>query len=188
TRHARGRARPSRCRSTGAISRLRCARTASRCARCRGISPSAASIAGVTSTRRGPRSASQRSARWGCRAEPGRVGDLDLDRQYGGVPASRPVVSRKRWLVAIAGLVVLAGLAASAAHGKGIGDIPAGTGYAALDLCSRTMLSQEPAAQVQTLYVEPKAQPLPMFWRVEIAPGQRVTVRTWLPFLGHPRT
>jgi hypothetical protein len=85
-------------------------------------------------------------------------------------------------------LLVAVLLVVGLSRGKSLGDIPAGTGYSALDLCSRTMLSGEPDAQVRTLYIEPKVQPLPMFWRIEQSPKQRVTVSTSLPLLGHPRT
>jgi CubicO group peptidase (beta-lactamase class C family) len=86
------------------------------------------------------------------------------------------------------GLIGVAALLAGLTGGRSLADIPSGTGYAALDLCSRTALSQEPAAQVLSLYVEPKVRPLSTYWRIEHVAGQRVTVQTWLPFLGHPRT
>jgi CubicO group peptidase (beta-lactamase class C family) len=94
---------------------------------------------------------------------------------------------KKRLLVASA-LLGVAVLVPSLLQGKSIGDIPAGTGYVALDLCSRTMLSGSPQAQVLSKYIEPKVKPLPMFWQLEVVPKQRVAVRTWLPFLSHPRT
>jgi CubicO group peptidase (beta-lactamase class C family) len=75
-----------------------------------------------------------------------------------------------------------------ATSGRGPGDIPAGTGYAALDLCSRAMLSGEEFNFVRTRFVEPKVRPLPHFWKVDYEPGVRVSVSTSLPLLASPRT
>src|SRR5262245_35378158 len=67
-------------------------------------------------------------------------------------------------------------------------DIPAGTGYSALELCTRTSVIGEPYARVRTVYVEPKVQPLPRIWSVEYTPRGRVAVSSVLPLLGNPRS
>jgi CubicO group peptidase (beta-lactamase class C family) len=97
-------------------------------------------------------------------------------------------MKRTTWLLVSGTLIGAVLLAVGVSRGKSVGDIPAGTGYTALDLCSRTMLSGEPAEWVRTRYVEPKVQPLPLFWKVALEPGRGVTVRTWLPFFAEPRT
>ena len=97
-------------------------------------------------------------------------------------------MKRKAWLLACGALAATALLVAGVSRGKSIGkDIPAGTGYSALDLCSRTTLSGEPASWVLARYIEPKVQPLPTFWIVESEPRERVAVRTWSP-AAHPPT
>lgn len=95
-------------------------------------------------------------------------------------------MKRRGALAAVA--LLLVGSVVTGLHGKGIGDIPAGTGYAAQDLCSRTMVSKESPGVVLSRYLEPKVEPLPAFWQVQRVPEQRVVVRTWLPFLSHERT
>lgn len=47
-----------------------------------------------------------------------------------------------------------------------IQSIPAGTGYAAWDLCSRAIATGDDFARVKTQYTAPKVQPLPSFWFV----------------------
>lgn len=47
-----------------------------------------------------------------------------------------------------------------------IKSIPAGTGYAAWDLCSRAIATGDDFARVKTQYTAPKVQPLPYFWFV----------------------
>jgi len=98
-------------------------------------------------------------------------------------------MTRSRGWIALG--VVATGVVASvlvALDGHSLADIPAGTGYAALDLCSRTMVTGEPEAQVLTHYIAPKMQALTPFWRIESVPGQRVTVSTRIPWLEHSRT
>ncbi|MFW6066929.1 MAG: serine hydrolase domain-containing protein [Myxococcota bacterium] len=97
-------------------------------------------------------------------------------------------MKRWKWILLATVLVGTVLLGVVALRGKGVGDIPAGTGYAALDLCTRTMRSGEPRERVRARYVEPKVRPLPTFWRIEHVAGSHVTVRTWLPMLDHPRT
>lgn len=95
---------------------------------------------------------------------------------------------KKTWRVVAVGVVVLALVVFShVMNGKSIGDIPAGTGYAALDLCSRTERSGEAATHVLTHYIEPKVAPLPWVWSVAREAGKRVSVSTWLPFMKHER-
>jgi CubicO group peptidase (beta-lactamase class C family) len=93
---------------------------------------------------------------------------------------------KKRWIGALVGLGI-AGGAVAAMGGRGPSDIPAGTGYAALELCSKTFQSGMPFAQVQERYAAPEVKPLPLVW--EIAQGaDTVEVRTRVPLLAHPRT
>jgi CubicO group peptidase (beta-lactamase class C family) len=96
-----------------------------------------------------------------------------------------PTKRRSRWpWLALAAL--LAVLAVSRSFGPAR-DIPAGTGYAALELCTRSMQSGEPFDQVRTRYVEPKVKPLPQIWSLQHEPFVRVEVSTVLPTLAHPR-
>jgi CubicO group peptidase (beta-lactamase class C family) len=97
-------------------------------------------------------------------------------------------MNRKKWTLLAAGLVGVVLLMVLLPLGQRVRDIPAGTGFAALDLCTRTMRTGEPQERVRVRFVEPKVQPLPMVWRVDHTMGSHVTVRTWLPGLGHART
>jgi CubicO group peptidase (beta-lactamase class C family) len=97
----------------------------------------------------------------------------------------------KRFRIQILLLAVAVGLAvwiANAAAGHSPRDIPSGTGYSALDLCTRTLHSREPLEQVRTRYVEPKVNPLALIWSVDYAAGEHVRVQTILPWLSHPRS
>jgi CubicO group peptidase (beta-lactamase class C family) len=95
---------------------------------------------------------------------------------------------RREWILLAAVPVGAAVLVAVLLQDKGVGDVPAGTGFAALDLCTRTMQTGVPPDQARERYVAPKVQPLPTVWRVEHEQGSHVTVSTWLPLLAHPRT
>lgn len=68
-----------------------------------------------------------------------------------------------------------------------IDDLPAGTGYAAWELCTRTIHSGDDFNRVRTAYTAPKVQPLPLFWDIDYTHGSKVQVQTWLPFLAHRR-
>lgn len=93
---------------------------------------------------------------------------------------------RATWIAG--GLVALvAGLAIARSVGPA-NDIPAGTGYSAWELCSRTMLSGQSFEHVRTHYLEPKVQPLPALWQIDVRNGETVTVRSIVPTLVHPRT
>lgn len=94
---------------------------------------------------------------------------------------------KTKWILGAVAAASVAVLGSGAMNGKSIGDIPAGTGYAALDLCSRTEISGEAASHVLTHYIEPKVAPLPWFWQLTHEAGKRVSVSTWLPFLKHER-
>jgi CubicO group peptidase (beta-lactamase class C family) len=83
-------------------------------------------------------------------------------------------------------LVVLPALAVARSVGPAE-DIPAGTGYAALDLCTRTMQIGTPLARVRERYVAPKVHPLPALWSIDYRPGVRVEVWTLVPTLARPR-
>ena len=81
----------------------------------------------------------------------------------------------------------LSGLA-SAAHADLIDDLPAGTGYAAWELCTRTQQSGDDYLRVRWSYTVPKVQPLPYVWDVDYYPGLKVDVRTFVPFITNKRT
>ncbi|MDD9935195.1 MAG: serine hydrolase, partial [Myxococcales bacterium] len=98
-------------------------------------------------------------------------------------------MTRTTWAVAGAVTLLLGtGAYAGLSDGKSVRDIPAGTGYAAHELCTRTMHSGESYEHVLTRYIEPKVAPLPRFWNVEHTPERAIAVRTWLPLLGNPRS
>lgn len=65
-------------------------------------------------------------------------------------------------------------------------DVPAGTGYSALELCTRTLHSREDFERVKARFVAPKVGPLPFVWQIERG-AQRVEVKTSLPTLESPR-
>ncbi|MGD8860641.1 MAG: serine hydrolase [Myxococcales bacterium] len=96
-------------------------------------------------------------------------------------------MSKRGWMILGALSLLGVSLYAILMQGKSLADIPAGTGYAALDLCSRTMVTGEPPEQVRTRYLEPRVQPLPNYWEVERVVEQYVAVSTWLPGLEHRR-
>jgi CubicO group peptidase (beta-lactamase class C family) len=93
---------------------------------------------------------------------------------------------RKRWWIIGALSCVLVLLGAARSFGPA-NDIPAGTGYSAWDLCTRTMQSGEALEHVRTRYVEPKVRPLPNLWQIDVRPGEAVAVSTVLPTLKHER-
>ena len=95
--------------------------------------------------------------------------------------------SKRVWL----GLMVvigLVGVGVRATDGHSVGDIPAGTGYSAWELCTRTMQAGENFDHVRSQYVEPKVNPLSRMWQVDYAKGRSVTVGTRLPFMQNSRT
>ncbi len=65
-------------------------------------------------------------------------------------------------------------------------DVPIGTGYAALELCTRTLQSGEDYERVKERYLAPKVSPLPHVWEI-VHNTQRVEVKTALPTLVHTR-
>ena len=69
-----------------------------------------------------------------------------------------------------------------------IDDLPAGTGYAAWELCTRTQQSGDDYLRVRWSYTVPKVQPLPYVWDVDYHPGLKVDVRTFVPFITNKRT
>jgi CubicO group peptidase (beta-lactamase class C family) len=86
-------------------------------------------------------------------------------------------------------LLIVAGIALALGIGRDVGrakDIPAGTGYAAHELCTRISHMGQPKDQVLTRYTEPKVYPLPYLWSVDIERA-RVGVESILPTLHHPR-
>lgn len=88
---------------------------------------------------------------------------------------------RASWLVAACLALPLA------AQASLIDDLPAGTGYAAWELCSRTLVGGDDFWRVRTDYISPKVQPLPLVWDIDRVLGSKVTVRSWVPFLSNRR-
>lgn len=87
-------------------------------------------------------------------------------------------LSAALWMAAI-------GMPASASL---IDDIPAGTGYAAWELCTRAIASQDDYWKVRTQYTVPKVQPLPLIWDVDFTPGVKAAVRSFIPTIQNRRT
>lgn len=99
-------------------------------------------------------------------------------------------MTKRGWIVSgvlLSVLLSVGGLVVHLLQGKSLADIPAGTGYAALELCTRTMVTGEAPQQVRTRYLEPRVRPLPSYWDVKRLDGKHVSVATWLPGLEHPR-
>jgi len=93
---------------------------------------------------------------------------------------------RKRIII----ITAVAGLAAVSAAAVGLvraRDIPAGTGYAASDLCTRAIHMGVPFDEVRERYTAPRVYPLGLMWSVDYRPGTRATVQSILPALQHPR-
>jgi CubicO group peptidase (beta-lactamase class C family) len=67
------------------------------------------------------------------------------------------------------------------ARAVSLADIPVGTGYAAWEICSRAIAGGDDMKRVRTEYTEPKVPPLPKIWWVDVEPGKRVEIGTWLP-------
>ena len=87
-------------------------------------------------------------------------------------------------LLGLASLAVLLGGARFVAPAK---DIPSGTGYSALELCTKTFVGGEDFEHVKALYVVPKVRQLSDIWAIDVTPGKRIEVRTRLPTLAHAR-
>lgn len=85
-------------------------------------------------------------------------------------------------------LACLSALAVQGVQANLIDDIPAGTGYAALEICTRSMQSQDDYLRVRWYYTVPVVQPLPAVWMVDYLPGIKVNVRSWVPLISNPRT
>lgn len=79
-------------------------------------------------------------------------------------------------------------VAVPATHAQSIlDDIPAGTGYAAWELCTRVMASGDDYWRVRQEYTAPKVQPLPLVWDIDVYAGKKVAVRAWVPLINHRR-
>lgn len=87
-----------------------------------------------------------------------------------------------------ASLACLSLLSTQAARADLIADIPAGTGYAAWELCTRTQQSGDAYLRVRWSYTAPKVQPLPIVWTIKYSPGSKVDVSSFIPFITHKRT
>lgn len=87
-------------------------------------------------------------------------------------------------------LCAMAALGTLATHAQAdlIDDLPAGTGYAAWEICTRTQQSGDDYLRVRWSYTVPKVQPLPYVWDVDYYPGSKVDVRTFVPFINHKRS
>ncbi len=88
--------------------------------------------------------------------------------------------------LASAVLVVLLGTTTTSAQTI-LDDIPAGTGYAAWELCTRVMASGDDYWRVRQAYTAPKVKPLPLVWDIDFYAGKKVQVQAVLPFLTHRR-
>ncbi len=91
--------------------------------------------------------------------------------------------TRRPWALA---LTLLAAVASPACASL-IDDIPAGTGYAAWELCTRAIASGDDYWRVRGQYTAPKVEPLSLVWAVDFAPGERVSVQTVVPTLVNRR-
>jgi CubicO group peptidase (beta-lactamase class C family) len=87
----------------------------------------------------------------------------------------------------VVGLAVLAALLGGARFVPPATDIPSGTGYAALELCTKSFVAGEDLEHVKTTYVVPKVRQLSDIWAIDVTKGKRVEVRTVLPTLAHAR-
>jgi len=81
-------------------------------------------------------------------------------------------------------LVLAAAMPASASL---IDDLPAGTGYAAWELCTRAIAAGDDYWRVRLQYTVPKVQPLPLIWDVDFTPGVKAAVRSFVPTLENRR-
>jgi CubicO group peptidase (beta-lactamase class C family) len=77
-------------------------------------------------------------------------------------------MSFKRYAVMVAASVCVAGAIGYQAFGLGdlIQSIPSGTGYAALDMCSRGLAVGDDVERIKHAYTAPKVLPLPNGWQV----------------------
>ncbi|RZI84907.1 MAG: class C beta-lactamase-related serine hydrolase [Rubrivivax sp.] len=104
------------------------------------------------------------------------------------IPAAhRPLTHRPKAWPALAWLGLAMALP-TASHADLIDDLPAGIGYAAWELCTRTIVSGDDFWRVRTAYTAPKVQPLPLVWDVDYVQGSKVQVRSWVPLLSNRRT
>jgi CubicO group peptidase (beta-lactamase class C family) len=87
----------------------------------------------------------------------------------------------------VLGLAVLAALLGGARFVPPATDIPSGTGYTALELCTKAFVAGEELEHVKATYVVPKVRQLSDLWAIDVVPGKRVEVRTVLPTLAHAR-
>ncbi|MBA4109277.1 MAG: hypothetical protein C0487_06775 [Leptothrix sp. (in: Bacteria)] len=94
----------------------------------------------------------------------------------------------RRNTVKAASLACLILLGTQAARADLIADIPAGTGYAAWELCTRTQQSGDDYLRVRWFYTAPKVQPLPVVWTIKYDPGNKVDVSSFIPFITNKRT
>ncbi|HEX7479226.1 MAG TPA: serine hydrolase [Polyangiales bacterium] len=92
----------------------------------------------------------------------------------------------RSWFLALP-LLGLAIVGVRASRGHTPNDISAGTGYAAWELCTKTLQTGDSFEHVQRAYVEPKVYPLPLLWELTRGDDQ-VRVGTRIPGLGHART
>lgn len=84
--------------------------------------------------------------------------------------------------------VALVTFGAATARADLADDLPIGAGYAAADLCTRTMQSGDQFDRVRDDYTAPIVQPLPLLWRIDVQPLSSVTVSANLGRLSVSRT
>lgn len=103
-------------------------------------------------------------------------------------PSSASTKSSRSWHVVSRRLVLpVLTVAAMPACASLIDDIPAGTGYAAWELCTRAIASGDDYWRVRVQYTAPKVQPLPLIWDIDFTPGVSAAVRSIVPTLEHRR-
>ena len=92
----------------------------------------------------------------------------------------------RRTVWSVVAVVALALLLAGARVTSPIKDIPMGTGYAAWELCTRSLVSGQDFERVQRTYVEPKVRQLKDIWAITHG-ADRVEVKSLVPTLEHAR-
>lgn len=98
-------------------------------------------------------------------------------------PSTRlPLPGASRWLA-----LTLAAAVSAPACANLLDDIPAGTGYAAWELCTRAIASGDDYWRVRSQYTVPKVQPLPLIWYVDFNAGVKATVQALVPTLTNRR-
>lgn len=99
-------------------------------------------------------------------------------------------MKRRTWVMAGMALVLSGGIAGGYTLHKTrlLAEMQTATGFAALDICTRVMVSGDDYDRVVEDYVMQVTTPLHRVWRIDFQAGQSVSVQTRLPFLGYRKT